>query len=55
MGDAPPLDEAGAIALHCWRWCAGWNPERWPLYAGLYPVPDWDLLMTLQEKIRDLT
>jgi hypothetical protein len=40
-------------AHHCWRWCGGWNPALWPLYAALHEVPDWPLLIELLEVIRD--
>ena len=60
MGDlfgAPePLRPAGALALHCWGWCEGWAPERWPVYLALYPVPDWahheDLLRVIRHELR---
>lgn len=49
---APPLSVATAQALHCWNWCDGWQPERWPLYLALYPVTDFDTLTGLMQLIR---
>lgn len=39
-------------ARHCWTWCGGWAPERWPLYETFYPVADWLQLVELMEHIR---
>lgn len=44
---------AGAQAAHCWRFCGGWVPDRLLLYAALYPVDNWYLLIHLLETIRD--
>lgn len=48
----PPLSPAGEIALHCWGFCAGWQPERWPVYEALHPVPDWHHHIELLRVIR---
>jgi hypothetical protein len=48
----PELLPAAAEALHCWQWCAGWAPERLPLYAAFYPVADWAHLLDLLAHIR---
>lgn len=40
-------------ALHCWRFCAGYEPSVWPLYVSLHEVPDPMALMELQAVIRD--
>lgn len=49
----PELGEAEAQAMHCWAFCAGWAPERWPVYAALYPVADWHSLVDLMREIRN--
>jgi len=46
------LSPAAERARHCWEFCAGWMPERWPLYAALYPVDDWHQLIELMRHIR---
>ena len=33
--------------LHCWTFLGGWRPERLPLYAELYGIDDWDLMIEL--------
>lgn len=50
---APDLMPEAMAATHCWHWCAGWAPERWPAYAALHAVDDWALLMDLQQVIKD--
>jgi hypothetical protein len=40
--------------LHAWRFCAGWAPERLPLYCALHPVDDPLLLLELLQRLRDL-
>ena len=56
LGDlfAPPepLRPAGELALHCWGFCEGWAPERWPVFEALYPVPDWHHHIELLRVIR---
>jgi hypothetical protein len=56
LGDlvAPPepLRPACELALHCWGWCDGWAPERWPVYEALFPVPDWHHHIELLRVIR---
>lgn len=47
-----PLTPASEMALHCWGFCAGWQPERWPVYEALHPVPDWHHHMELMRVIR---
>lgn len=39
-------------AAHCWQFCGGWEPQRWPVYAALYPVHDWHLMTDLMMEIR---
>jgi hypothetical protein len=39
--------------VHCWNFCGGWAPERWPVYAALHDVADWHLLAELMQAIRD--
>jgi hypothetical protein len=52
LGAAPEQCEWAERASHCWAWCGGWQPQSWPLYAALYPVPDWHLLTDLMQVIR---
>jgi len=40
-------------ASHCWAFCGGWHPERWPIYDALHDVPDWQALIELMTIIRD--
>lgn len=40
-------------AGHCWAFCEGWAPERWPVYAALHRVDDWAGLVELMQAIRD--
>lgn len=51
---APPphMQPAAAQALHCWAFCAGWAPERWPHYEAFHPVADWSVLLELLEHLR---
>lgn len=50
----PPLMCADAVmAGHCWRFCEGWRPERWPMYAALHDVDDWQLLIDLMQILKD--
>jgi hypothetical protein len=51
-GDAPELCADAMRARHCWQFCEGWNPDRFPVYAALYPVADWHLLIDLMQTIR---
>lgn len=52
MAPPPELLPDAAEALHCWHWCEGWNPDRLPLYAALYPVADWSVVLDLLQHIR---
>ena len=56
MGDMvappPPLDALAHAARHCWQFCEGWNPERWPVYGALYPVADWHQLIDTMTEIK---
>jgi hypothetical protein len=52
IGDPPVLSEQAEIARHCWTFCGGWKPERWPVYAALFEVNDWHLLIDLMGEIR---
>jgi hypothetical protein len=52
LGAAPELDPLSLRARHCWIFCEGWNPERWPVYDALYPVPDWHQVIDLMTEIR---
>lgn len=52
---APSLCMASMTAAHCWRWCKGWAPERWPAYAALHDVEDWGMTSELMEHLRDIT
>jgi hypothetical protein len=38
--------------MHCWHFCDGWTPERWVVYAALYPVADWHAVVDLMSVIR---
>lgn len=49
----PALSPDAQLAAHCWRWCEGWRPERWPVYAALHDVPDWHRLAELMRAIRN--
>lgn len=46
------MQPAAAQALHCWAFCAGWAPERWPHYEAFHPVADWSVLLELLEHLR---
>ncbi len=52
---APVLCFEAMAAVHCWRWCKGWTPERWPAYAALHDVEDWAMTVDLLEHLRDIT
>ena len=52
---APVLCFEATAAVHCWRWCKGWTPERWPAYAALHEVEDWQMTAELMEHLRDIT
>lgn len=55
MTESPPeQDEWAQRALHCWNWCGGWHPERWPVYAVFHDVSDWALLVELLETLNHL-
>lgn len=49
----PDLSHQALTAAHCWKFCDGFNPERWPIYAALYPVADWHAVVELMAVIRD--
>lgn len=49
---APELGPMANVAAHCWNFCDGWAPERWPVYEALHPVSDWHLLIDLMAEIR---
>lgn len=51
-GDQPVLCVGAERARHCWEFCEGWAPERWPIYAALYPVDDWHALIENMRHIR---
>lgn len=53
MGPLPQLSHQASTAAHCWRFCGGWAPERWVVYAALYPVADWHAVVELMAAIRD--
>jgi hypothetical protein len=46
------MEPLAAQAQHCWQFCGGWMPERWPFYALLHDVEDWTLLVELMAHIR---
>jgi hypothetical protein len=48
----PELCELAERARHCWQFCGGWNPQQWPVYAALYPVPDWHQLIDLMAELQ---
>lgn len=48
---APSPDELTALAA--WRFCAGWAPERLPVFAAWYDLPDPELTLDLMAAIRD--
>jgi hypothetical protein len=52
VGAAPELCALAEAARHCWHFCEGWHPERWPLYGALYPVRDWHQLIDTMQEIR---
>jgi len=52
-GPQPTLDPIAAQAQQCWLFCAGWAPERWPVFDAFYPVADWYLLIDLMTTIRN--
>jgi len=52
-GPCPELGEWATRAAHCWHFCAGWAPERWPLYDALHDVPDWHMLIDLMQQIHN--
>ncbi len=52
-GELPELSAMAEAALHCYAWSDGWHPERWPVYAALYPVEDWDAMSEMMRAIRD--
>jgi hypothetical protein len=39
--------------MHCWRFCDGWVPERWPVYGALHQVPDWHELIDAMREIKN--
>lgn len=49
----PELDELAQRAWHCWSFCGGWAPERWPVYGALHTVPDWHLLIEAMRGLRE--
>jgi hypothetical protein len=42
-------------AIHCWNFCGGWAPERWPVYHALHPAPNWHALIDAMQVIREQT
>jgi len=53
-GPPPALSPVASLAAHCWNWCGGWYPERWPVYQALHPeAQDWAGLSELMVAIRD--
>jgi hypothetical protein len=52
MEPLPALTGLAESAAECWRWCGGWHPERWPIFAALHEVQDWaamsDLMLTIR-------
>ena len=52
-GPPPEVSLLGQQAMHCWDFCEGWTPERWPVYAALHRVDDWAGLVELMQAIRD--
>jgi hypothetical protein len=52
LGEAPELLPLSEKARHCWQFCEGWNPERWPIYAALYGVDDWHQLIDTMQEIK---
>lgn len=54
LGPAPVQSPLERQAVHCWNWCGGWYPERWPAYIALHPeAADWAALSELMVAIRD--
>lgn len=53
LGPAPELSIAAEQAVHCWNFCEGWAPERWPVYAALHDVADWQQLAELMLAMRN--
>jgi hypothetical protein len=53
QGPLPSLSLQAERAVHCWGWCGGWHPERWPMYAALHDVSDWAAMSELMQTIRD--
>ena len=49
----PELCAEALAAVHCWRWCCGWAPERWPAYHALHDVADWQMTMELMTTMRE--
>ena len=55
VAEPPQLLPAARQAAHAWRFCGGFVPERWPVYAALHAVDDWDVMVHCMEVIRDNT
>jgi hypothetical protein len=53
LAGLPELSAQAGLAVHCWHWCAGWQPAAWPVYAALHDVPDWDAHVELMLAIRE--
>lgn len=53
-GALPDLSWQARTALHCWNFCAGWDPQRWPIYAALYPIGDWCAIVDLMGVLRSV-
>jgi len=51
LGGPPELDALAARARHCWQFCQGWAPERWPIYDALHPVDDWHQVIDVMAEI----
>ena len=53
LGPPPELSIEAEQAVHCWNFCEGWAPERWPVYGALHAVADWHTLADLMQVIRN--
>lgn len=49
LGDALARPDQPTAAedevVHAWGFCGGWNPTSLLMYAALYPVADFDMLL----------
>lgn len=48
----PELDAECEHAMRWWNLLGGWFPERLPVLAAVYPIPDPDALMERLYSIR---